>query len=155
MMSTLWQIISMFTFSTRVALTMLILFNIPLLVSYIQSKRYSMKVTTTEEEHKEKTYIVYRWNTVFLYMYALRLIFIIISGFVFLLFLCQNDELSEFFCDRYSRLDYDDKTSKTEDEWETCIFRLRVWSWCLFIPLVAFQLHCYFTLIAYRLRENK
>ena len=71
-------------------------------------------------------------------MYAVRLIFIVISGFIFILFLSNNQEMAEFFCGRYSSLDYDEKTSETEELWDTCVFRLRVWAWFVYIPTIVF-----------------
>ena len=84
-----------------------------------------------------------------MYLYALRLVCIIMIGFVVILFLENNHEYAEFICDRYSALDYEDD-SQSDELWEACIHRLRIVIWFVFLPFVAFQFHCIRALVKYR-----
>ena len=103
-LGTIWQIVTVFSFSLRVGLTMLIIFNLPLLAIYIRGK---MVKNSSKYDDYEKNELVYKYSTMFLYLYLLRLIFIIISGFIMIIFLENNHTTAEFICDRYSYLDYE------------------------------------------------
>ena len=46
----------------------------------------------------------------FLHIYFLRLLLLIIGGFIFLIVASNNDEIVNFFCDRYYGIDIDDDT---------------------------------------------
>ena len=100
-LTSLWNVFSTFFFSYRMGATFFFLFNLPLLLIYSQAKRYSMG-----EMSQEKKETVYKWNSRFLYLYFLRFIFIIIGGFIFLIFITNHDRSVKFVCDRFTSLDY-------------------------------------------------
>ena len=80
------------------------------------------------------------------------MVFIIISGFVAILFVLNTEDSAEFLCDRYTYLD-----GKEHDDtaWDHCLARVRVFVWLIYIPYIFFQFHCLQVLIKHRLvHEN-
>ena len=127
---------------------MFFVFNLPLLAIYSQAKRYSIGEMTTE---KRET--VYKWNSRFLYLYFLRWIFIIVGGFIFLIFITNHDRSVKFICDRFTTLDYG---QAKDEQWNQCMHSFRIWAYLIYPAVVGFQLHCIRTIINYRnLYENK
>ena len=85
------QIFNM-TYSVRVSLGMLLIFNVPLLTAlYLRFK----------EQKAERYQEAYKWNTVFLTFYSLRLVTFVISGFVFLVWTTNHNGPVDFLCNRY------------------------------------------------------
>ena len=80
----------------------------------------------------------------------MRLIFVTVTGFIFCIFMMNNYTTAEFFCDRYSYLDYENE-DHSKKEWDQCVHDLRISSWFVLILSIVVQLHCCWTLVKYRI----
>ena len=133
------------TYSVRVSLGMLLVFNVPLLTAlYFRYKN-----------NKEENYqAAYKWNTVFLTIYSLRLVAFVVMGLVFLVWATNHRGPVEFLCNRYYELKLSKKSQL--DDVEECREELRILGWLIYFPVIFFQVHCVMTLNLYRKQtENK
>ena len=99
--ATVFQIINV-SYSIRIGIACLFLFNVPLLLTWTMSQYY---------QRKGEFFFSYKFNTLFITVYQARLILLIIGGFVFLLYTNQNDGIVNFVCDRYYGIDQDDSAA--------------------------------------------
>ena len=90
---------------------------------------------------------MYQWNSWFIYLYALRLVFFMISGLIAIIFVMNSESSAGFLCDRYTALHFDEHAS---DEWNHCLTQIRLGVWLVYIPYTFFQFHCLQVLIKYR-----
>ena len=148
-LTTIFQCFNIF-WSVKVGIACLILFNIPLLGFWGMSQ-YSKSKDQVEQ--------AYKFNTLFLYLYQVRLILLIVGGFIFNLYAANDDSISNFFCDRYYNENYMNAGTVTKELTESltlCRDSFRMYIWIAWIPTVLFQIHCLVTLYEYRSAfENK
>jgi hypothetical protein len=131
-LATVFQLFNL-QYSVTVGVTCLILFNIPLLINWGGSLYY---------RHRGDYELAYKMNTFFLRVYFLRLVALVLGGFAFLLYSMQNDNVVNFFCDRYYA-DYMDDTAGVvkegfSSELEACRGYARTVMWVFYIPTVVF-----------------
>ena len=94
-------------YSYRVSIFLLVVFNIPLIVSWGLLQKARLDNDTTG---------AYKWNTLFIRIYSVRFTAIVIGGLIGMIILQYNDTASDFFCDRYYGINYDnDKDLSKED----------------------------------------
>ena len=137
-------------YSVRLGIAMLFLFNAPLLYTWVMSQLHRRKGDLD---------MSYQFNTLFMTVYFVRLLVILIGGFIFIIIAQRNDEPVDFLCDKYYGIDYnEDGTIPAEfvDDLGECRSMFRNLVWPIYIITVVFQAHCLFTLQNYRsLFENK
>ena len=89
-----------------------------------------------------------------MHIFLIRLVLLIVGGFIFMLYAANDDTLVNFFCDRYYDPNYvqDNGTVSKEmsDSLSECRDSFRTSMWFIWIPVVVFQAHCLATLYAYR-----
>ena len=106
----------------------------------------------TELEEGQKNDQIYKWNSWFLYLYALRMVFYTVAGLVAIIFVMNTDTSAEFLCDRYTTLEFEEHD---DTQWDHCLARVRIMVWLVYLPWLLFQFHCLQVLIKHRLiHEN-
>ena len=127
------QLLNIFI-SVRVGLTCFLLFNLPLMGSWLQSQKFKRLGDLQS---------AYQWNSYFMTVYWLRLLVLIIGGFVFLVVANNGNSTIDFLCDRYYGADPSEAESQEEltretDELNECRFNLRLLGLLLYVPTVVF-----------------
>ena len=147
------QIFNFFIFSHRVGFICFVLFNLPLLTLWVLSQK---------SKRDGNMPAAYKWNSLFMSIYSIRLFFIIIGGFVLLIVAQNEDSIIDFLCARYEGVSLDDTDTTAEKKKEfyedrsECRSSLRILGILFYFPLVMFQVHCLQILLAYRATiENK
>ena len=157
-LSMLMQVVNLF-WSIRTALVMIVFYHVPFLYPYI----VSVKTRGADMESETKRYT---YNTVTIQVYSTRLAAFVIMGLFFIIYSLHDEDLQQFFCDRYTEVRFhkldkleqkdhlstSDKALKKDIEANvvSCMEQFKVVSWLIFVPATLFQIHCLFTLMAYR-----
>ena len=123
-------------FSYRVSLAILVIFNLPLLITY--GLMYKARNDGKSED-------AYYWNGKFINFYSLRCTAFLIGGLVGIGISQYNDTSMDFFCDRYGGYDFEAmkdlegaEKRETALEVEQCRHFVRNFLIIMYIPLLIF-----------------